>query len=68
MVDNLKATVRNGSIIVFHANGRGRHTRAVVEDLYEDLVLTKGLQLVTVSTLLDGCKPGQTRDGTERSH
>ncbi len=68
MVDNLKATVRNGSIIVFHANGRGRHTRAVVEDLYQDLALNKGLQPVTVSTLLDGCEAGQTRDGTEPSH
>lgn len=68
IVANLKATVRNGSIIVFHANGRGRHTREVVEDLYQDLVLTKGLQPVTVSTLLDGCESGQTRDGTEPSH
>ena len=68
MVDNLKATVRDGSIIVFHANGRGRHTRAVVEDLYQDLVLTRGLKPVTVSTLLDGCEAGQTRDGTEPSH
>ncbi|HKW85744.1 MAG TPA: polysaccharide deacetylase family protein [Nitrospiraceae bacterium] len=68
IVDNLKATVRNGSIIVFHANGRGRHTRAVVEDLYQDLVLTKNLQPVTVSTLLDGCEAGRTRDGTDSSH
>lgn len=68
MVDNLKATVRNGSIIVFHANGRGQHTRAVVEDLFQDLARTKGLQFVTVSTLLDGCETGQTRDGTEPSH
>ncbi len=68
MVDHLKATVHDGSIIVFHANGRGRHTRAVVEDLYQDLVLTRGLKPVTVSTLLDGCEAGQTRDGTEPSH
>ncbi len=56
MVETLKATVHNGSVIVFHANGKGRHTREVVEDLYQDLVLQRGLQPVTVTDLLDHCE------------
>ncbi|TLY21962.1 MAG: hypothetical protein E6K68_04500 [Nitrospirae bacterium] len=54
MLEDLRARVRNGSIVVFHANGKGLHTRAVVEDLSQDL-LNKGLQLVTVTDLLDRC-------------
>lgn len=61
MLERLHATVRNGSVIVFHANGKGRHTRAVVEDLYRELAATQGLQPVTVSTLLDTCQDGATR-------
>ncbi|MEK7267787.1 MAG: polysaccharide deacetylase family protein [Nitrospirota bacterium] len=60
MVETLKATVRNGSVIVFHANGKGHHTREVVEDLYQDLVLKQGLQPVTVTKLLDQCTHGPT--------
>lgn len=56
MVERLTATVRNGSMIVFHANGKGLHTREVVEDLYKDLVLQRGLQPVTVTDLLDHCE------------
>jgi peptidoglycan/xylan/chitin deacetylase (PgdA/CDA1 family) len=56
MVERLTATVRNGSVIVFHANGKGLHTREVVEDLYQDLVLKQGLQPVTVTDLLDHCE------------
>lgn len=61
MVERLKATVRNGSVIVFHANGKGRHTKDAVEDLYQDLILAKGLQPVTVSTLLNRCATEQDR-------
>lgn len=56
MVERLTATVRNGSMIVFHANGKGLHTREVVEDLYQDLALKRGLQPVTVTDLLDHCE------------
>jgi peptidoglycan/xylan/chitin deacetylase (PgdA/CDA1 family) len=66
MVERIKATTRNGSVIVFHANGKGRHTKEAVEDLYQDLVLDRGLRPVTVSTLLDQCQNGQDR-GTARS-
>ena len=54
MLEQLQATVRSGSVIVFHANGKGRHTRGVVEDLSADLA-AKGLRPVTVSELLAGC-------------
>lgn len=58
MFEILKASVRNGSMVVFHANGKGRHTRALVEDLYRELVLKKGLRLVTVTELLERCDDG----------
>lgn len=47
----VKTAARNGSIIVFHANGKGRHTRAVIEDLSQDLFLHQSLQPMTVSDL-----------------
>src|SRR5207245_7486992 len=43
MLGDLRTKVRSGSIVVFHANGKGLHTRAVVEDLSQEL-LKKGLQ------------------------
>ncbi|MGH7232653.1 MAG: hypothetical protein ACREJU_15040, partial [Nitrospiraceae bacterium] len=52
----VKAGARNGNIVVFHANGKGRHTRDVVENLYEDLILRQGFQLMTVTDLLT-CTP-----------
>ncbi len=61
MVANLKGAIRNGSIIVFHANGRGRLTREVVEELYRDLIVPKGFQPVTVTDLLDRCPHDPTR-------
>lgn len=45
-----------GSIIVFHANGKGKHTRQVIEQLTSDILPGKGLQPMTVSELLN-CKP-----------
>ncbi len=67
MRESIRAAVRNGSIIVFHANGKGPHTRAVVEDLYQDLVVNLGLQPVTVTELLKGCEPERSHDTVERS-
>ncbi len=67
MRESIQAAVRNGSIIVFHANGKGRYTRALVEDLYQDLVVNQGLQPVTVTELLKGCEPGRSHDTIERS-
>ncbi|MBI4400671.1 MAG: polysaccharide deacetylase family protein [Nitrospirae bacterium] len=56
MLAHLTSTVRNGSVIVFHANGKGHHTREVVEDLYRELVVKRDLKPVTVTELLDGCE------------
>lgn len=61
MVTNLKGAIRNGSILVFHANGRGRLTREVVEEVYRDLIVPKGLEPVTVTDLLDRCPHGARR-------
>lgn len=54
MLKHLHHAVHDGSVIVFHANGKGRHTRGVVEQFARDLT-AKGLKPVTVSQLLDGC-------------
>lgn len=56
MLAYLTSTVRNGSVIVFHANGKGQHTRELVEDLYHELILKNGLKPVTVTELLEGCE------------
>ena len=42
-----------GSIIVFHANGKGRQTRRVIEQLTSDILPRKGLRPMTVSELLN---------------
>lgn len=53
--DRLKRFVRKGSVIVMHANGRGTHTREVVEHLDQQLLPQRGLTPMTVSDLL-ACK------------
>ncbi len=68
MVERITAATRNGSVIVFHANGKGRHTKEAVEVLYQDLVLDRGLQPVTVSTLLDHCQAGPPHDPIRSIH
>ena len=45
-----------GSILVFHANGKGKQTRQVIEQLTSDILPRKGLQPMTVSDLLN-CIP-----------
>lgn len=45
-----------GSILIFHANGKGKHTRQVIEHLTSDILPRKGLQPMTVSELLR-CTP-----------
>ncbi|MGC4098106.1 MAG: hypothetical protein QM706_13405 [Nitrospira sp.] len=45
-----------GSILIFHANGKGKHTRQVIEHLTSDILPRKGLQPMTVSELLT-CTP-----------
>jgi peptidoglycan/xylan/chitin deacetylase (PgdA/CDA1 family) len=52
MVAHLTASIRGGSLIVFHANGKGVHTREVVERLTQELLPKQGLRPVTVTELL----------------
>jgi len=47
-----------GSIVVLHANGKGKHTRQVVQDLTTQVLPRKGLSPTTVSDLLS-CKPSR---------
>src|SRR6185295_4945112 len=51
----VEARAHNGSIVIFHANGRGWHTREVVADVYRHLIVEKGLAPLTVSEMLSGC-------------
>ncbi|MCX5725285.1 MAG: polysaccharide deacetylase family protein [Nitrospirae bacterium] len=50
--DRFKRSVRKGSIIVMHANGKGRHTREVVQALQEQLMPERNLTPMTMSDLL----------------
>lgn len=56
MVERLTGRPKNGNIIVFHANGKGRHTRTVVEAVYQELAVKRGLPPLTVSNLLGACR------------
>jgi peptidoglycan/xylan/chitin deacetylase (PgdA/CDA1 family) len=53
ILDRIERRLRPGSIVVFHANGKGRHTRAVVQALLERLLPEKGLRPMTVDELLE---------------
>jgi peptidoglycan-N-acetylglucosamine deacetylase len=50
--DRLKRFVRKGSVIVMHANGKGRHTYEVVQNLREHLLPEQNLIPMTMSDLL----------------
>ena len=50
--DRLKRSVRKGSVIVMHANGKGKHTREVVQHLHDQLLLERNLTPMTISDLL----------------
>jgi peptidoglycan/xylan/chitin deacetylase (PgdA/CDA1 family) len=52
----IEKRAKAGSIVVLHANGKGKHTRQVVERLTADILPRKGLKPTTVSDLLS-CKP-----------
>jgi hypothetical protein len=43
-------------VVIFHANGKGAHTRQVVETVVQDLLPARGLKPVTVSQLVQGCR------------
>ncbi len=48
----LKRFVRKGSVIVMHANGKGKHTYEVVQDLHQHLLPDRNLTPMTMSGLL----------------
>lgn len=56
ITDEVVRRARNGSIIVFHANGRGWHTRDIVPAVYEQLMTRRGFKTETVSHLRTGCQ------------
>ena len=51
--DRLKRFVRKGGVIVMHANGRGIHTREVVEHLDQHLLPERRLTPMTITNLLN---------------
>jgi peptidoglycan/xylan/chitin deacetylase (PgdA/CDA1 family) len=56
----VEARAHNGSIVIFHANGRGWHTPEVIADVYQRLIVEKGLTPLTVSEMLASCPPSGT--------
>lgn len=57
MLAHLTAATHSGSMIVFHANGKGRQTRTVVESLVQEVLPKQGLRPVTVTELLSCTQP-----------
>ena len=64
----VKSRVRNREYCSVRANGKGRRTRAVVEDLYEDLIVRQGYRAVTVSSLFDNLRATDTHGRRASSH
>lgn len=58
ILDRLTRAARAGSIIVFHANGKGRHTNQVIQEFYRRVLQTHSLAPMTVSDLLR-CAPSR---------
>lgn len=52
IVTRVQKRLKPGSVIVLHANGKGKHTREVTEALAGHLLPDKGLTPMTVSDLL----------------
>lgn len=61
----VETRAHNGSIVIFHANGRGWHTRDVIADVYQRLVVERGLVPLTVSEMLASCT---NRNGASVQH
>ena len=57
IVMRVKKRLKPGSIIVFHANGKGRHTREVTQQLITTVLPDKGLTPMTMSDLLSCNQP-----------
>jgi peptidoglycan/xylan/chitin deacetylase (PgdA/CDA1 family) len=59
MLAHLTGSTRGGGMIVFHANGKGVHTREVVERLAQEFLPKQGLRPVTVTDLLSCTSPAK---------
>jgi peptidoglycan-N-acetylglucosamine deacetylase len=55
IVARIDRRAKGGSIVVLHANGKGKHTRQVIQRLTTEVLPRKGLTPTTVSELLS-CK------------
>jgi peptidoglycan/xylan/chitin deacetylase (PgdA/CDA1 family) len=55
IVARIGRRAKPGSIVVLHANGKGKHTRQVIQQLTTEVLPRKGLTPTTVSDLLS-CK------------
>jgi peptidoglycan/xylan/chitin deacetylase (PgdA/CDA1 family) len=55
ILNHVVGRLKPGSIVVFHANGKGQHTRNVIERLTRDVLPRRHLTPMTVSELLH-CK------------
>jgi peptidoglycan/xylan/chitin deacetylase (PgdA/CDA1 family) len=52
ILDRVSSRLRPGSIVVFHANGKGKHTREVIQALDETVLARAHLRAMTVTDLL----------------
>jgi peptidoglycan-N-acetylglucosamine deacetylase len=55
IVTALSPRLNDGSVLVFHANGRGWHTREVVRDLAAELP-RRHLRPATIAEIVNGCE------------
>lgn len=67
ITDEVVRRARNGSVIVFHANGRGWHTRDIVPAVYDQLITRRGFKAETVSQLRAGCQVAAPRPPSRNS-
>jgi peptidoglycan-N-acetylglucosamine deacetylase len=58
IVTRIKKRLKPGSIVVLHANGKGRHTKQVTQDLITTVLPEMGLKPMTISDLLSCHQPG----------
>jgi peptidoglycan/xylan/chitin deacetylase (PgdA/CDA1 family) len=58
IVARIEKRAKGGSIVVLHANGKGKNTRQVIQRLTTEVLPRKGLTPTTVSDLLL-CKPSR---------
>jgi peptidoglycan/xylan/chitin deacetylase (PgdA/CDA1 family) len=60
ILNSVHGRTRNGSIIIMHANGRGRHTAEALPGVIDELQ-RRGFELTTVSDLLGDLPPNEAK-------